>query len=238
MPTDIVGSPIYNPKEGSFNFKEGPVFCNILLADEINRASPRTQSSLLEVMSEVQVSAEGITYHLKPPFLVIATQNPIEFHGTYPLPEAQMDRFAVLLSIGYPSKEKEFNILWERKKEHPLEKLGPVMDGEILIRIQNKVAETEVKESLVRYLLDITEETRNHPHVKLGVSPRGSLMCFYLIMASAFMDQRNYCIPDDVKLMAKHSMSHRLVLDTKAKYSGIKKADIIAEILEKVPVPR
>jgi MoxR-like ATPase len=238
LPTDIVGSPMYNPKEGTFNFKQGPVFANILLADEINRASPRTQSSLLEAMSEAQVTVEGVSYKLEPPFLVIATQNPIEFHGTYPLPEAQMDRFAVQLSMGYPDREEEMNILYAQKNKHPLETLAEVMDGQTLVKIQEKVCEVEVDRSISRYLLTIVEESRKHPHIKLGISPRGSLMFFAMIRASAFMDKRNYCTPDDVKSLASHVLSHRLVLETKAKYSGIKKQEIIAEILSKVIVPK
>ncbi len=238
LPTDIVGSPIYNPKEGTFTFKPGPVFTNILLADEINRASPRTQSSLLEAMSEAQVTVEGNSYKLEQPFLVIATQNPIEFHGTYPLPEAQMDRFAVQLSMGYPDKEEELNILYAQERTHPLESLEPVMDGNILCDLQKEVCETKVDKSIARYLLNIVEETRKHPYIKLGVSPRGSLMFFSMIRASAFMNGRDYCIPDDVKSTATFVLSHRIILETKAKYSGIKKQDIISEIVAKIIVPR
>ncbi len=238
LPTDIIGSPIYNPKEGTFNFRPGPVFTNILLADEINRASPRTQSSLLESMSENQVTVEGISYKLKPPFLVIATQNPIEFHGTYPLPEAQMDRFAVQLSIGYPTKAEELNILFSQKKAHPLESLDSIIDGENLLKIQNYISEIEVEKTVAEYLINIVHQTRNHPDIKLGVSPRGSLTFFAMIRACAFMNKRNYCIPDDVKSLATYVLSHRIILETKAKYSGIKKSDLISEIITKIPVPK
>jgi MoxR-like ATPase len=238
LPTDIVGSPMYNPKEGTFNFRAGPVFANILLADEINRASPRTQSSLLEAMSEAQVTVEGVSYKLEAPFLVIATQNPIEFHGTYPLPEAQLDRFAVQLSLGYPDKDEEMNILYAQQKQHPLETLNQVMDGETLVKIQQKICEVEVDRSIASYLLTVIEASRKHPHIKLGISPRGSLILFAMIRAAAFMDKRNYCTPDDVKSLAPYVLSHRLVLETKAKYSGIKKQDIISEIISAVTVPR
>lgn len=238
LPTDIVGSPVYNPKEGNFVFKPGPVFANILLGDEINRASPRTQSSLLEAMSESQVTVEGLSYILEQPFLVIATQNPIEFHGTYPLPEAQMDRFTIQLSIGYPGMEEELNILYAQGKTHPLDNLEPVMNGETLCEIQKKVRETEVDRSISMYLLSIVEETRKHSQIKLGVSPRGALQLFSMIRASAFMDKRNFCTPDDVKSLAVPVLSHRIVLETKAKYSGVKKNELISEIVSRVKIPK
>lgn len=238
LPSDILGSPIYNPKEGTFDFKEGPVFCNILLADEINRASPRTQSGLLESMSETQVTMEGKSYKLVEPFLVIATQNPVDFHGTYPLPEAQMDRFAIQISMGYPSAEDELNILYSQEKKHPLEEIKPVMSGDNLIEIQKKISGIQVEKSIAQYLIEIITQTRNNPFIKLGVSPRGTLMFFSMIKAAAFLDNRDYCIPDDVKNLATSVLSHRIILETKAKYAGTKKQDLINDIVSKVSVPR
>lgn len=238
LPTDIIGSPIYNPREGTFNFKAGAVFSNILLADEINRASPRTQSSLLEAMSESQVTVDGISYKLELPFLVIATQNPVEYHGTYPLPEAQMDRFAVQLSMGYPGKEDELEILYSQKNSNPLNDLKHVLSCDNLIAMQEKINEINVEKSVTQYLLNIVEETRNHSSVKLGVSPRGSIVLFNMIRSCAYTKGRNYCLPDDVKYLAEYVLSHRLILETKAKYSGVKKHEIIKEIIAKVPVPR
>ncbi|MFN8578943.1 MAG: MoxR family ATPase [Candidatus Sericytochromatia bacterium] len=238
LPTDIIGSPIYNPKEGTFNFKQGAVFSNILLADEINRASPRTQSSLLESMSENQVTVDGISYKLELPFLVIATQNPIEYHGTYPLPEAQMDRFAIQLSLGYPNKEEEFDILYSQRNNHPLNSLQSVLSCQDLINIQEKVNEINVEKSIANYLLEIVHQTRNNNDIKLGVSPRGSITLFSMIRANAYLEGRNYCLPDDVKKLAEYVLSHRIVLETKAKYSGLKKSKVIKDIIDKIPIPR
>lgn len=238
LPSDILGSPIYNPKEGTFEFKAGPVFCNILLADEINRASPRTQAGLLESMSETQVTMEGKSYKLAEPFLVIATQNPVDFHGTYPLPEAQMDRFAIQISMGYPSPKDELNILYSQEKTNPLETIKTVMAGDKLIEIQKKVSQIQVEKSIAQYLIEIITQTRKNPFIKLGVSPRGTLMLFSMIKASAFLDKRDYCIPDDVKNLASAVLSHRIILETKAKYAGTKKQDLISDIVSKVVVPR
>ena len=238
LPSDILGSAIYNPKEGSFEFKKGAVFCNILLADEINRASPRTQSGLLESMSESQVTVEGLSYPLPSPFFVIATQNPVDFHGTYPLPEAQMDRFAIQLSIGYPSNEEEINILYSQEKNHPLDSIKTVMKFETLLEIQKKIADIKVEKSLAKYMIEIINQTRNNTSIKLGVSPRGSLMFFSMIKARAFLENRDYCLPDDIKKLAIYVLSHRIVLETKAKYSGIKKADVIHDIVSKTPIPK
>lgn len=238
LPTDIIGSPIYNPKEGTFNFKAGAVFSNILLADEINRASPRTQSSLLESMSENQVTVDGMSYKLELPFLVIATQNPVEYHGTYPLPEAQMDRFAVQLSMGYPSIEEELSILYAQKNSHPLNSLEPVLNCSDLIKIQEKINDINVEKSIADYLLKIVYQTRNHSDIRLGVSPRGSIMFFAMIRSYAYLQGRDYCLPDDVKYLAQYVLSHRIVLETKAKYSGIKKEKVIKDIVDKTTVPR
>ncbi len=236
LPTDILGSSIYNPRDGSFTFKEGPVFTNILLADEINRASPRTQSSLLEAMSERQASIEGITRELAAPFLVIATQNPIEFHGTYPLPEAQLDRFAIRVNLGYPVKEQEVEVLFSQFHHHPLEDARPVMDRETVLQLQAAVRAVRVEQRVARYIIEVADATRRHASVRMGCSPRASLSLFRLAQAYAFVRGREYVIPEDVKAMAVIALAHRLALDTKAKYSGVQKEDVVREILDRVPV--
>jgi MoxR-like ATPase len=236
LPTDILGSSVYNPRDGSFAFKEGPVFTNILLADEINRASPRTQSALLEAMSERQASIEGKTYPLPAPFLVIATQNPIEFHGTYPLPEAQLDRFGMKINLGYPAKEHEVDVLFSQFHHHPLDDVAPILDGPAILDLQASVRAVKVDRSLGRYLVDLADATRRHTSLKMGCSPRGTLALFRIAQARAFLDGRDYAIPEDVKAVAVPALAHRLALDTKAKYAGVQKEDLVREILGRVPV--
>jgi MoxR-like ATPase len=236
LPTDILGSSIYNPKDGSFSFKEGPIFTNVLLADEINRASPRTQSSLLEAMSEGQASIEGKTHPLPPPFLVIATQNPIEFHGTYPLPEAQLDRFGMKINLGYPPKDYEVEILYSQFHHHPLEDLTPVVDGAEVVALQAAVRAVRTDRQIARYLVELADRTRHHASIKMGCSPRGTLALFRATQARAFLQARDYAIPEDVKAIAVPVLAHRLALDTKAKYSGVQKEDLVREILDQAPV--
>jgi MoxR-like ATPase len=236
LPTDILGSSVYNPRDGTFTFKEGPVFTNVLLADEINRASPRTQSSLLEAMSERQASIEGTTYPLPAPFLVIATQNPVEFHGTYPLPEAQLDRFAMRINLGYPDKQHEVEVLFSQFHHHPLEDIRPVLDGAAVLELQAAARAVKVDASIARYIVDLADATRHHAAVKMGCSPRGALTLFRVAQARAFLQGRDYTIPEDVKTVAVLVLAHRLGLDTKAKYSGIAKEDVVREILDRVPV--
>ncbi len=236
LPTDILGSSIYNPRDGSFTFKPGPIFANILLADEINRASPRTQSSLLEAMSERQASIEGKTYPLPAPFLVIATQNPVEFHGTYPLPEAQLDRFGMRINLGYPAKAQEVDVLYSQFHHHPLEDVTPVLDGAAVLEMQTAVRAVKVEPPLARYMVELAEATRHHGSVRLGCSPRGTLILFRTTQARAFVQGRDYAIPEDVKAVAVPTLAHRLTLDTKAKYSGVVKEGVVSEILDKVPV--
>jgi MoxR-like ATPase len=237
LPTDILGSSIYSPKEGSFEFRQGPVFANVVLADEINRASPRTQSSLLEAMSEGQATVEGTTYVLPRPFLVLATQNPVEFHGTYPLPEAQLDRFSVKLSMGYPTRQDEASILEGQRQRHPLEDLKEAIQLGELLEVQKSVREVRVEPPVLEYLLSLIEATRGDARLRLGSSPRGSLAYYRVCQSWAFCQGRDYVIPDDLQRMAEPVLAHRLVLDTKTKYSGVSKEQIIAEILKKVPVP-
>jgi MoxR-like ATPase len=236
LPTDIVGSSVYNPKDGSFTFKEGPIFTNILLADEINRASPRTQSALLEAMSERQVSIEGRTYTLPPPFLVVATQNPVEFHGTYPLPEAQLDRFGMKINLGYPDLEHEVDVLYSQFHHHPLDDLQPILDAARVVELQAAVRAVQVDRKLGRYLVEIAHATRRHPSLKMGCSPRGTLSLFRITQAHAYLAGRDYAIPEDVKACALPALAHRLALDTKAKYSGVQKEDVVREILSTVAV--
>jgi MoxR-like ATPase len=236
LPTDILGSSVYSPKDGSFTFKPGPVFTNVLLADEINRASPRTQSALLEAMSERQVSIEGTTHVLPEPFLVIATQNPVEYHGTYPLPEAQLDRFASRISLGYPGKEQEVDVLFSQSHHHPLDDVTSVLDGRTLVALQGAVRAIRVERPIGRYVVELAGATRQHPLLKMGCSPRGALILFRMTQARALVSGRDYAIPEDVKAVAVSVLAHRLGLDTKAKYAGVQKEDVVREILASVPV--
>lgn len=237
LPADVLGSMIYNPKEGNFYFKEGPVFTNILLADEINRASPRTQSSLLEAMSERQVTIDGKRHPLPEFFMVIATQNPVEFHGTYPLPEAQLDRFGISLTIGYPDAENEVDIYYSQNRRHPLEEISSVAKIADMTELQEEVKNVKVTRPVAHYIAAIADASRKNTRLKLGVSTRGSLMLYRVIQAKAFMEGRDYTTPDDVKAMAAKTLAHRLVLETKARYTGITKEQIVEDILKEVPVP-
>jgi MoxR-like ATPase len=237
LPTDIAGGMIYCAQTGDFSFRPGPIFSHVLLADEINRASPRTQSALLEAMSERQVTVEGKSYPLAAPFMVLATQNPIEYHGTYPLPEAQLDRFAMRLEIGYPDESEELEIVLGQRHEHPLEQLSPVTDIEEILKLQQQVRDVQVEESVTRYLAALVRETRQEPRLRLGASPRATLTYYRTCQALAFVEGRDYVIPDDVQRLAVPVLAHRLMLDTKAKYSGLKAAQVLAEIISRLKVP-
>jgi MoxR-like ATPase len=238
LPADITGSTFYNPKEGSFSFREGPVFANVLLADEINRTSPRTQSALLEVMSERQVTSDGQRRDLPRPFFVIATQNPTEFHGTYPLPEAQLDRFTACVSLGYPSLEDEVEILYAQNDRHPFETLKPVVSSGEFLDLQAEVRRVRIDRAVAEYVARIVGATRDDPRLRLGISPRGSLALYRTAQARARMEGRDFVEPEDVRALAASVLAHRVHLDTKSKYSGLRPARVIAEVLEKVPVPR
>lgn len=237
LPADIVGASVYNPQTGAFLFREGPVFCNVLLADEINRASPRTQSALLEAMGEGQATVEGRYYALPTPFLVLATQNPVDFHGTYPLPEAQLDRFLLLLNLGYPDAETETLILFSLAEQHPLNHVKTVMTKDEVLDIQQQVCRVHVEQHIARYMVDIVRETRFDARLKLGVSPRGSLMLFRAAQGAAYLSGRDYVLPDDVQRIAPHVLAHRLILTPKAKYSGTDKETIVRETLFRIKVP-
>ncbi len=237
LPSDITGIHFYSQEKGEFEFRPGPIFTNILLADEINRATPRTQSSLLESMEERQVTIDGETHRLDEPFLVIATQNPVENQGTFPLPEAQLDRFLLKIHMGYPSKQEGMEILKRFKQLNPLDNLKAVIDTEAIISMQKVYSEVEVSEDVLHYLMDLIEKTRNHEAIVLGVSPRGSQALLKAVQVYALLQGRTYVIPDDVKKMAKPVLGHRLVL---AKRIGIRDGeveDVIADILKDVPVP-
>ena len=237
LPSDITGSSIFNPKDAEFHFRKGPLFTNIFLADEINRASPRTQSALLEAMNEGQVTVEGATNTLKKPFLVIATENPVEYQGTYPLPEAQLDRFSMQLEIGYPEEEDELEILYSRQEIEPLDNLKPVIDCNTICEIQEKVKKIKIEKSIGHYILRIIRATRENMDVKLGASPRAFLALTRCAQAKAFCNKRDFIIPEDVKTIASAVLSHRIILENKVKYSGAKKKDIFENILNKIEIP-
>jgi MoxR-like ATPase len=238
LPTDIVGASIFNPQEGSFRFRAGPLFANVLIADEINRASPRTQSALLEALSEGQVTVDGQTHVLAPPFLCIATQNPVDFHGTYPLPEASLDRFAVQLSLGYLPEGEERTLLMTRSGPPPLEGMKAVCTVEEVAELQQRVQEVKLEESVADYLLRIVQATRGHPSIRLGVSTRGALLYGRMARARALMQGRDYVLPEDLKELAVPVLAHRLVLDTRARYAGADKRGLTKDLVGAVPVPR
>ncbi len=237
LPTDILGAQIFHPGDGTFEFQPGPIFANVLLADEVNRASPRTQSALLEAMNERQVTIEGLTRALPTPFLVLATQNPVDFRGTYPLPEAQLDRFMLRLSLGYPDEENELEMLFSRRTVDPLESLKPLTTAAQLLQIQSAVRDVQIEKDVGRYLLRIVRETRDRREVKLGVSPRGSLSFFRAVQAHAYLKGRLFVTPDDVQQMAPHVLAHRVVLSQQGAYGGGSAADVVREIVEGLEVP-
>lgn len=236
LPADITGSAVYNPKQGEFTYRRGPIFANILLADEINRASPRTQSALLEAMSEKQVTIEGNASPLEPPFLVIATQNPVEFHGTYPLPEAQLDRFMLKLQLGYPDLDAELQMLTVQGETHPLSALSALGEIDELVELQKKVSQVTVSKAVARYIVRLVAASRNESRLKLGVSPRGSLSLYRVCQAAALLAGRDHVLPDDVKAFAVPVLAHRILIETKARYQGLSKEAFIEEVLEKTPV--
>ncbi|VAX41513.1 FIG022979: MoxR-like ATPases [hydrothermal vent metagenome] len=238
LPSDILGSSVFLPNLGDFEFRKGPVFTNILLADEINRTTPRTQSALLEAMSERQVSIEGTTYPLDAPFFVIATQNPFESEGTYPLPENQLDRFMICTGIGYPSREHERQVLITHRQGEPVDSIQPVIQPEELIQLQSCAREIKVEDSINYYLLDIVEATRNHPELELGVSTRGALTLHRAIQSLALVEGREYVIPDDVKRLAIPVLAHRILCRGLIREGHRDRAKkVVQQILETVTVP-
>jgi MoxR-like ATPase len=232
LPNDITGVSVYNQQSSEFEFRPGPVFVNILLADEINRATPRTQAALLEAMQEQQVTVDGVTRPLPTPFLVLATQNPIEYEGTFPLPEAQLDRFLIRLSLGYPELEDEAQILRNLRKQHPIEKVEQVVDGAGLDGLHDQITDVHIEESLVRYILSIVRATRDHPDIALGASPRGALALYKTSQALAALRGRDYVLPDDIKTLAPLALAHRLIVSPQSQLRGRTAETILSDILE------
>ena len=238
LPSDIVGSSLFNSKTSEFEYKRGPIFANVVLADEINRAPPRTQSALLEAMSDSQVSVDGITYNLPKPFMVIATQNPFEFEGTYALPESQLDRFLLRISMGYPDREAERQVLASHREGEPVEQLKPVLSCVQVTTLQKAVRQVAVEASIYDYLLDIVDVTRRCEELHVGVSTRGALSLYRAAQASALVDGRNFVVPDDIKQLTSSVLSHRVV--TKGYIQGDSRGaaeSIIQRLVEEVPVP-
>lgn len=232
MPNDVTGVSIFNQKSGEFEFRPGPIFVNILLTDEINRATPRTQSALLEAMQEQQVTVDGVTRELPRPFLVLATQNPIEYEGTFPLPEAQLDRFLMRISLGYPVAADERQILVNLQREHPINLLEKAVDGTRLLPLQKQVWDVHVDDTLQTYIVAIASATRNHPDLSLGISPRGSLALFKTAQALAAIRGRDHVIPDDIKYLMFATLSHRLILKPEAELRGRTSIMVLEEVLK------
>ncbi len=237
LPSDVTGVSIYNQKTNNFEFRPGPLMAQMVLADEVNRATPKTQSALLEAMEEAQVTVDGVTYKLPDPFIVMATQNPIEYEGTFPLPEAQLDRFMMNITLGYPRMQDEINILDTHQFHHPLDDLEQIMGAEELIQIQQQVRSIHVDPSIREYIVSLTGATRSHNNIYLGASPRGSLALFRASQALAGIRGRGYVIPDDVKLLTKATLAHRIIVSPAARVRGITSEAILDEILTTVPVP-
>lgn len=237
LPSDVVGVSIYNPKDMEFNFRPGPIMGNIILADEINRTSPKTQSSLLEAMEEASVTIDGVTMHIPKPFFVMATQNPIEYEGTYPLPEAQLDRFLLKIKMGYPTPKEEMEVLNRSQLSMPIEDLQPVISLEELLKLQSQAKSITVDETIRSYIVDLTRQTRIDPYVYLGVSPRGSIALMKSAQAYALLKGRDFVTPDDVQYLAKFVFGHRIMLRSEARYDGISAEEITDRILTKTKVP-
>jgi MoxR-like ATPase len=237
LPSDILGVSVYDQKAQAFHFHAGPIFTNILLADEINRASPRTQSALLEAMAESQVSIEGTSRRLEELFFVVATQNPVEFRGTYPLPEAQMDRFALQFSLGYVAPEVEVAILSAQERSHPIDSIGACVSMDDVLALRRAVKEIRISEELKRYVVDLVRETRSAPGVQLGASPRASLALMKAAQALALLDGHDFVLPEHIQELAVPTIAHRMVIDPQARFSGTTARTIVDDIVRKVPVP-
>jgi len=237
LPSDVTGVSIYNQRSGEFEFRAGPIVAHVVLADEINRATPKTQSALLEAMEEHQVTVEGVTRPLPTPFIVLATQNPIEYEGTFPLPEAQLDRFVLRIHLGYPSPTEETNVLERQMLRHPLEDLGAVTSASELAQLQFSVRSVHVDPHIQRYIVHLVGLTRDHPDVYLGASPRGSLALMRASQARAMLLGRDYVLPDDVKALATAALAHRLIMSPEARMRNATAGGVIASVLQEVPVP-
>ncbi|GEN46234.1 AAA family ATPase [Alkalibacillus haloalkaliphilus] len=237
LPSDVTGVSIYNQKEMKFEFQPGPIMGNIVLADEINRTSPKTQSALLESMEEKHITVDGVTMRLNDPFFVLATQNPIEYEGTYPLPEAQLDRFLLKLKMGYPVKQEEITMLDRTANVHPIDTLTPVMTRGELLEKQNEVRDVHVSDSVKKYIVEIVSNTRKNPLIQLGASPRASIALMKAAQAYAYIHGRDYTVPDDVKYMAPHVLSHRLLLTSEAKFEGKTDKQVLEDLIKKTMIP-
>jgi MoxR-like ATPase len=237
LPSDVTGVNVFNQRQNEFEFRPGPVFANLLLVDEVNRASPKTQAALLECMEERQVSVDGVTYPLEPPFMVMATQNPIEYEGTYPLPEAQLDRFTMRVSLGYPPLAEEARMLDEQTSEPPLESLEPVAAAADVLRLVDAARGVYVEESLGRYVVALLRQTRSDQRLYLGASPRAGIALLRVAKARALSERRDYVTPDDVKAIAAPVLAHRLILAPEARSAGLSPADLVADALSHTPVP-
>ena len=237
LPSDITGISIYNQSNGQFEFRPGPVMAQVVLADEINRATPKTQSALLEAMEELQVSVDGATHYLEAPFIVLATQNPIEYEGTFPLPEAQLDRFLVRVSLGYPDFAEELAVIERQEQTHPIDDLSAVASPEDVVRLQAAAREVYVDGLVREYIVGLTEATRNHQDVALGASPRASLGMFRMARAYALVQDRDYVIPDDVQALAYGVMGHRIILSPAARMRRLQPREVIDRLLETVSIP-
>jgi MoxR-like ATPase len=237
LPSDVTGVSLFNQKTREFEFRAGPIMAQIVLADEINRATPKTQAALLEAMEEHQVTVDGVTYSLQEPFLLLATQNPIEYEGTFPLPEAQLDRFLLRIQLGYPAPNDEMNVLTSQQHEHPLANTFQVVSVQELLAAQQAVREVYVAEEVKRYIIDLVTGTRQHPDVYLGASPRGSLALFRTSQARAAMAGRDFVIPDDVKALAEVTLAHRVIVGPAARIKDISSRAIVQDVLATTPVP-
>jgi MoxR-like ATPase len=237
LPSDVTGVSIFNQKNQEFEFRPGPIMAQIVLADEINRATPKTQSALLEAMEERQITVDGVTYYMERPFMVLATQNPIEYEGTFPLPEAQIDRFMMRVSLGYPSSADEIHILELQREHHPVQDIGQVVSAEELQAAQEAVKQVYVDTLIEEYIVALATATRNHGDVYLGASPRGSLALFKATRAYAALQQRTYVIPDDVKALLDATFAHRLIISPSARIKNVDARSIVEEISRSVPVP-
>jgi MoxR-like ATPase len=237
LPSDVTGVSIFNQKTNEFEYRQGPIVAQIVLTDEINRATPKTQAALLEAMEEHQVTVDGKTHPLPEPFLVLATQNPIEYEGTFPLPEAQMDRFLLRISLGYPATNNEVRMLTNQQLHHPIDDLKQVIEIDELLRAQEAVKRVKVTAEIKRYIVGLVEKTRAHGEIYLGASPRGSLALFRSSQARAAILGRDYVLPDDVKALAVPALAHRLIVGSAARIREVDAVDVIEEVLEKVPVP-
>ncbi len=237
LPSDVTGTSIYNQKTGEFEFRPGPIMAQIVLADEINRATPKTQAALLEAMEERQVTVDGVTRPLFTPFLVLATQNPIEYEGTFPLPEAQLDRFLMRVSLGYPTPEEQMRILDAQQYSHPIESLQQITQASDLVQVQEMLKGVYADTLIKQYIVQIVEATRRHADVYLGASPRGALTLYRTAQARAALHGRDYVIPDDVKALAEPALGHRIILSPSARIKGIAAGDILGEVLRSMPVP-